>query len=339
MRQGRVGYAVIGLGHIAQHAVLPAFRHARKSRLVAVVSGDSQKAQRVGAQFGAKFSYSYDALEECLGNPAVGAVYIASVNGAHPRFATQTAARGKHVLCEKPLANTADECRQMVEVCRANDVRLMTAYRKYFEPSMLALKKLVASGELGRLRSIHTSFTNRLPEIGAWHVDPKLAGGGALMDLGIYCVNAARWLTDMEHLEASAYSWNTNPRRFAAVDENIAFQLKFPEGLVVQGSSSFTAARASFIQIHGEKGWAALNPAFPYSEPRRLFGKIGGRWFERRFRVIDEFSSELDYFADCIRNNREPQPNGIAGLRDVAVVQSIYQAAKTGRPVAIEFPL
>ena len=105
----------------------------------------------------------------------------------------------------------------------------------------------------------------------------------------------------------------------------------------MQGSSSFTAMKASFIQIHGEEGWAALDPAFAYNEERRLFGKIEGEWFEKRFKVIDEFSLELDYFAECILKNREPEPDGVAGLRDIAVIEAIYEAAELGRPVAIHF--
>ena len=125
------------------------------------------------------------------------------------------------------------------------------------------------------------------------------------------------------------------PARFREVEDNISFQLKFPGGLFLQASSSFTAAKASFLQIHGEKGWAALDPAFAYNEERRLFGKIAGKWFERKFKIVDEFSLELDHFASCIRSGRDPLPDGNAGLRDVTVIEAIYEAEKQGRAVAI----
>jgi predicted dehydrogenase len=334
-RPKRVGYAVIGLGHIAERAVLPAFRHAQKSRLVAVVSGDARKAQRLARKFRALESFTYDSLEEGLRNPDIEAVYIATNNSTHLEFTRRAAAAGKHVLCEKPLANTSEECRQMIEACRGANVRLMTAYRKYFEPSSVALKKLIAGKKLGRIKLIHSAFTFNLPAQQVWHLSRELAGGGSLWDVGIYCVNAVRWLTGLEPVEASAYSWSADPERFKEVDESIAFQLKFPGALYVQASSSFAAAKASFIQVHGEKGWAALDPAFPYNEEKRLFGQIGERWFGKVYGPSEEFHLELDHLAACVRANREPEPDGVAGMRDVAVMEAIYDAAKAGRSVPI----
>ncbi len=154
----------------------------------------------------------------------------------------------------------------------------MIAYRKYFEPASLELKKLITSGRLGRLKYIHSAFgivIRGRGKAGAWHLDPKLAGGGALPDVGVYCVNTIRWLVGEEPLEVSAYQWTTDPETFSKVDENIAFRLNFPHGLVAQATASFSAAQSSFLQVHGEKGWAALNPAYQYDEERCLFGKTG----------------------------------------------------------------
>jgi predicted dehydrogenase len=229
----------------------------------------------------------------------------------------------------------------MLEACRASDVRLMIAYRKYFEPASLELKKLITSGRLGRLKYIHSAFGIVLRgrgKAGSWHLDPKLAGGGALPDVGVYCVNTIRWLVGEEPLEASAYQWTTDPETFSQVDENIAFRLNFPHGLVAQATSSFKAAESSFLQVHGEKGWAALNPAFQWDLERRLFGQTGGRWFEKKFKIIDELALELDAFAESIRRNHEPEPNGVQGMRDVAVMEAIYQSAREGRAVPISMP-
>ena len=335
VKSKRVGYAVIGLGHISQRAILPGFRHAKVSRLIALVSGDGEKAKRLAEQFGAKHTYTYDTFDECLLNPQVEAVFIATPNSTHLEFALKAARAGKHVLCEKPLAITTVQCRQMIEACGKNGVKLMTAYRKHFEPSAIEFKHLIASGKLGRLKIIHTAFTVLLPPGDSWHLTKSLAGGGSLFDIGIYCINTVRWLTGLEPFEATAYSWTADPARFNEVDENMSFQLKFPEGLYLQGSSSFTAAKASFLQVHGEKGWAALDPAYAYNEERRFFGKIAGEWFERKFKPIDEFRLELDYFSECIHENREPEPDGVTGMRDVAVTEAIYEAARQNRPVAI----
>jgi predicted dehydrogenase len=336
-----VGYALIGLGGFAQRAVLPGFMHSKKAKLVALVSGDRSKAKRLARKFRAGAIYTYEELPACLSNPQVEAVYIATNNGSHARYAVQAANAGRHVLCEKPMANTVEECRQMLQTSRASNVRLMIAYRKYFEPASLKLKKLITSGKLGRLKYIHSAFgivIRARGEAGAWHLDPKLAGGGALPDVGVYCVNTIRWLVGKEPLEVSAYQWTTDPETFSKVDEHIAFRLNFPAGLVAQATASFSAAQSSFLQVHGEKGWAALNPAYPWSEERCLFGKTGDRWFEKKFKVIDELSLEIDAFADSIRRQREPEPNGTQGMRDVAVMEAIYQSAREGRTVSITMP-
>jgi predicted dehydrogenase len=335
----RIGYAVVGLGRISEMAVLPAFRHSRYSKLVAVVSGDEKKARRLAAKFGARDAYSYEKYDLCLSRPAVEAVFIATPNGTHAPYAIRAANAEKHVLCEKPMANTADECQRMIDAARDHGVRLMIAYRKYFEPASLALKKLIGSGKLGRLRFIHSAFTFCLARKPSdWHLDPKLAGGGALMDVGVYAVNTVRWLTRQEPVEASAYAWTVDPARFSEVEENIAFRLTFPGGLVLQATASYGAAQASFLHVHGERGWAALDPAFAYDEERRMFGKIGGRWFEKKFRCLDEFALELDAFALSIRRRRDPEPDGHEGLRDVAVMEAIYRAAREERPVPVTLP-
>ncbi|MBZ5545471.1 MAG: Gfo/Idh/MocA family oxidoreductase [Acidobacteriia bacterium] len=308
----RIGVAVVGLGGIAERAVLPAFRRSKKTKLVALVSGDERKARRLAAKFGARDYYTYDDYVLCLNHPQVNAVFIATTNGTHAEYTLRAAA--------------------------SDNVRLMIAYRKYFEPASRALKKLVTSGKLGRLKILHSAFTIYLPPgkaTPAWHFDRKQAGGGSLVDVGVYCINTARWLLDKDPVEASAYAWTLDPARFSEIEENISFQLKFPEGVVLQASSSFGAAQASFLHVHGEKGWAALDPAYAYDEERRLFGKIGGRWFEKKFKAMDEFVLELDAFADSIRRGRDPEPDGYEGLKDVAVMQAIYRSARDNRPSPI----
>ena len=336
----RVGYAVVGLGGIAQQAVLPAFAHSETARLVAVVSGDPEKARRLAGEFQAKHHFSYGEYAACLKNPEVEAVYIATPPGEHEKYTVQAARAKKHVLCEKPLAPTVDECRRMVRACRGHRVQFMTAYRKYFEPGSVALKKIIASGELGRLDVINTAFTEFRPagdSSPAWLFHRKLSGGGPLMDLGVYCVNTCRWLVDEDPVEAAAFRWSHDRKRFKEVEEGIAFRLNFRSGLVLQGTTGWGSAMASSVEVHGEKGWATLSPAFAFEEERRLTGKIAGKWFEQEFEAIDEFALELDAFAGCIRENRKPEPDGAQGMRDIAIIEAIYRAAKSGRPVAIRY--
>lgn len=332
-----VGYAVVGLGSISEISVLPAFGNCTKSRLVALVSHDQKRADQLGAKFGVRNCYSYANYDQCLSHPEVEAVFIASVNSQHAEQTIRAAAAGKHVLCEKPMATSVEDCRSMVEACKAHRVRLMIAYRKYFEPGSVALKQLASSGKLGRLKHMFSTYTEVVDpgKAQAWQLNPRLSGGGSLMDLGIYCVNTMRWVAGSSPLEASAHAWTEDPKRFSEVEDNIAFRLKHPDGLVCQGSSSFSAVAASFIQVHGEKGWAALNPAYAFEEERRLFGKIQGQWFEQTFKVIDEFALELDGFAGCIRRGHDPEPDGTEGLLDIATIQAIYRSARENRIVPI----
>jgi predicted dehydrogenase len=333
-----VGFAVVGMSSIAEFSVLPSFKNSKKCKVAALVSHDYERAKQLGKKFGVKDCYSYEDYERCLRQPEVEAVFIASVNGAHAEQTIRAASAHKHVLCEKPMANSVAECGRMVEACRANDVRLMIAYRKYFEPASVALKKLIASGKLGRPRHIFSTYTEIVDPVKAchWQLNHSLAGGGSLMDIGIYCVNTMRWLAGTSPVEATAAAWTDDPQRFSDVEDSIAFRLTHPGGLVCQGTSSYSSMAASFVQVHGSKGWAALNPAFAFEEERRFFGKIQGKWFEQNFEVIDEFVLELNHFADCIREGREPEPNGAEGLQDMATVEAIYRSAAENRTIRIE---
>jgi predicted dehydrogenase len=334
----RIGYAVVGLGSIAEISVLPAFRNSKKSKLMALVSHDKSRAQELGAMLGVKHCYSYENYDQCLSQPGVDAVFITSVNGAHAEQTIRAARAGKHVLCEKPMATSVEDCRRMVKACRANGVRLMIAYRKYFEPASVALKKLVSSGKLGRLRHMFSSYTEIVDpgKAKTWQLNQKLAGGGSLMDIGIYCVNTMRWVADSTPIDATAYRWTDAPKRFSEVEDSIAFRLTHPDGLVCQGTSSYSSMAASFLQVHGDQGWAALNPAFAFEEERRLFGKIRGRWFEQKFKVIDEFALELNAFTESIQRGRDPEPDGMEGLRDLATIEAIYRSAQENRTVPIQ---
>jgi predicted dehydrogenase len=271
----------------------------------------------------------------------VEAVYITTPPGEHEKYAVQAAKAKKHVLCEKPLSTTVDACRRMVKACRDNKVLLMTAYRKYFEPGSVALKKIISSGELGRVDIIHTAFTEFRPAGDStpdWMLKRKLSGGGPLMDLGVYCVNTSRWLVDEDPVQATASQWTRDRKRFKEVEEGIAFRLNFPSGLVLQGTASWGSVLTSFIQVHGEKGWASLSPAFAFEDDRRLSGKISGKWFGQEFTTIDEFALELDAFASCIRENRKPEPDGEQGMRDIVIIDAIYRSAKKNRTVSIRYP-
>jgi predicted dehydrogenase len=329
----------VGLGSIAQSSVLPAFANCKKARLVALVGRDRKKAQSLARKFGAANSYSSEEYAACLANPDVSALYIATPQGEHESLTVRAAEARKHVLCEKPLAATVEQSARMVDACQRHNVLLMTAYRKYFEPSTVYLKKLIRQGSLGSIDVIHTAFSElHVPGTSLpWLLDARLAGGGPLMDLGVYCVNTSRWLVAEDPMEVSAQSWQHDTARFREVEEGIAFRMNFRSGLVVQATSTYGAAPSSFINVQGTKGWALLSPAFPFEEERHLTGKIQGRWFERTFKPVDEFAPELDALAASIQTGGTVQPDGKQGHRDVQIIRAIYDSAAKHAPVTVKY--
>jgi predicted dehydrogenase len=335
----KIGFAVVGLGAIAQSSVLPCFARSKRAALVGVVGRNKKEARRLARKYEATSFYGADEYSACLANPKVAAVYIATPPGEHAALTIQAAVAGKHVLCEKPLAANVEESAQMVEACRRNGVLLMTAYRKHFEPSCLYFKELIQNGDLGRIDVIHTAFSElHLPGVSLpWLLDAKIAGGGPLMDLGVYCVNTTRWLMDEDPVSVTAQSWAHDSVRFSDVEEGISFRLQFPNGTVVQGSSSYGAALSSLVFVQGTRGWASLTPAFPFDEERRLTGKIRKRWFERRFKIIDEFVLEVDAFALAIQNKGVVVPDGVQGHRDMIILNAIYESAREQQSVGIRY--
>lgn len=336
----KIGYAVVGLGALSQAAILPAFAHTKKSQLVALVTGDRKKGTSLAERFRAAHVFTYEEFDRCLALADVDAIYIATPPGDHEKWTLAAASAAKHVLCEKPLAASVDQGRKMVKACRKNTVHLMTAYRKYFDPASVRLKKMVSEGDLGRIDVIHTLFTE-FRTVGdnspAWLFSQQMSGGGPLTDLGVYCLNTSRWLVDEDPICASAMLWARDQSRYSEVEEGVTFRLDFGSGLVVQGTTSYSAAFSSFIHVHGEKGWAELAPAFAFEEERRLSGKIAGKWFSKKYNPLDEFALELDYLAQCILENHQPAPDGEQGLRDLIIMQAIYQAAREGHPVNIRY--
>jgi len=171
----------------------------------------------------------------------------------------------------------------------------------------------------------------------AYSTSRKLCGGGPLTDLGVYCINTSRWLVDEDPVAATGISWVRDRRRYKEVEEGVAFRLDFKSGIILQGTAAYSAAFSSFVHVHGEKGWAELAPAFAFEEERRISGKVGGKWFAKTFKPIDEFVLELDVFAACIQEGREPEPSGEQGLRDIIIIDAIYRAVKQRRSVAIKY--
>jgi glucose-fructose oxidoreductase len=333
--QGRVRYAVVGLGHIAQAAVLPAFQHAKKNaELVALVSDDPEKRQELGDRYDVERRVSYDDFDALLQEGGVDAVYIALPNHLHREYTERAAAAGVHVLCEKPMAVTEQDCRAMIRACEENGVHLMVAYRLHFEPANLRAAELVQNGTLGDVRIFNSVFTMQVRE-----GDIRLrqeTGGGTLYDIGIYCLNAARYLFQAEPIEVFAFSASTGESRFREVDEMTTAVLRYPDERLASFTVSFGAADVSSYRLVGTEATLRVEPAYEYAGDLKHLLTSGGRTRERVFKKRDQFAAELDYFSRCIRDNVAPEPSGQEGLADVQIIEALLRSALTGRPVSLE---
>jgi glucose-fructose oxidoreductase len=330
----QVGYAVIGLGHIAQVAVLPGFANAKNAKVVALVSGDRKKLQTLSRRYDVPGQFMYDQFDECLADPAVEAVYVALPNDQHCDCVVRAAEAGKHILCEKPLAMDAREARLMIEAAAANGVKLMTAYRLHFEAANLATIELIKSGKLGEPRYFNSSFSYQVTDPD--NIRLKFdRGGGPIYDIGIYCLNAARYLMQAEPIAVSAMLARSKDQRFDEVEETGAVLLRFPEGRLATFMVSFGAADAARYEFVGTKGRVVLDPAYEYSEELKQTVTIDGKTEEKTFPRNDQFGGEIEAFSECILRNREPEASGFEGLADLRVIDAIFRSETTGRTISL----
>src|SRR3954471_7514378 len=326
----QIRYAVVGLGHIAQVAVLPAFANPRRnSRLAALVSGDDVKLKALSQKYPGDRTCSYEQYDELLKSGDIDAVYIALPNSLHCDFALRAARAGIHVLCEKPLAVTEDECESMEAAAREKKVKLMAAYRLHFERANLEAVETARSGRIGEPRQFSSAFTMQVVP-GNIRANREL-GGGVLYDIGIYCINAARSLFGDEPIEARAMVAGA----LGDVEESVAGLLRFPNERLASFVCSFGAAKVSHYRIVGTKGDLVLEPGYDYAGALRHKLTINGESRERRFAKRDQFAPELLYFSDCVLHNREPEPGAREGLADVRVIRALYRSAELGQAVEL----
>ncbi len=336
MKQSRrqIRYAVVGLGHLTQVAVLPAFKTARNSRLVALVSGDPKKQYKMARMYDVERLYSYEQYEECLSHD-VDAVYIVLPNHLHREFAVRALRCGVHVLCEKPMAVTSQECREMIGAAQQNKRKLMVAYRLHFERANLEAIKIAQSGRLGQLRFFSSDFAQQVVPENVRVTEPVSKGGGPVYDMGVYCINAARYLFQSEPVEVLATSASVHEARFRKTEEMTTVVMRFPQERIATFTASFGAADIGRYALIGTKGTITADPAYEYAQGLKLEIKIGDKSSKRAFPKRDQFAAEIEYFSNCILKNKEPEPSGVEGLADVRIVEAIYESARSGRVVRV----
>ncbi|HVY62207.1 MAG TPA: Gfo/Idh/MocA family oxidoreductase, partial [Planctomycetota bacterium] len=321
----RIRYGVVGLGNIAQVAVLPAFANARNSECVALFSSDAQKLKKFGRKFGVKGLYSYEQYDEVLARGEVDAVYIALPNAMHRDFTVRAAAAGVHVLCEKPMDASEAKCLEMIRACEDAGVKLMIAYRLHFEEANLKVVEVVKQGKIGEPRLFTATFTMQVREGNDTRLQADL-GASPMLDLGVYCLNAARYVFRAEPVEVFAYGARPNDGRFDEVVPTITAVLRFPGDRLAQLTASFATADCEEYRVIGEFGDVRLSPCFSYEEEYRIAVTIRGKTREKTFSKSDQFGPELVYFSDCILEGRDPEPSGREGLADVRAVEAILRS-------------
>jgi predicted dehydrogenase len=337
-RPGRkIRYAVVGLGHIAQNAVLPAFEHARRNSLLsALVSDDPTKLRTLGRRYNVPALFSYESFAELLEADLVDAVYIALPNSLHRPYTEAAARAGVHILCEKPLAETTEDCRAMIQAADEGGVKLMTAYRLHFEAANMRAVEIAKSGKLGDPRLFTSTFTMQVRP-GDIRLQRAL-GGGPLYDIGVYCIQAARYLFRSNPVSVMAMSASGKDKRFREVDEMTSGILRFPDDRIASFLVSFGAADVSSYRLVGTKGSLQLDPAYEYAGERRMKVTIDGKTKERTFKPVDQFAPELLHFSDCILQDKTPEPSGVEGAVDVAIVEALLRSAKSGRAESLDLP-
>jgi predicted dehydrogenase len=327
-----IGYALVGLGKLALKQLVPALGATRACRLTALVSGHPDKARRVAAENGVpeKNIYTYETFDRIADNPDVDVVYVVLPNAMHAEYTIRAARAGKHVYCEKPMAVSSAECEQMIAACRKANRRLGVGYRLHFEPYNLELVRLARSRELGAVKFIAATAGTIPVEPGQWRLDKKLSGGGSLVDIGIYALQAARYVAGEEPVAVSARQTITDPVKFKGIDETLAFTMTFGSGVVASCVSTY-AAHVSRVDVATDGGQFGLEPALYYHGIKGF--RSDGRPFS--FPDVDQFAAEMDDFALAVRRGTPTRVPGEEGLRDVRIIEALYSAAATGREVRL----
>jgi predicted dehydrogenase len=339
----RIGFAVVGLGRLALEEILPAFGQSMKAKPVALVSGSPEKLKTVARQYGIKpeACYSYEAFDRLHDNPDVKVVYIVLPNAMHREFCERAAKAGKHVLTEKPMSVSSSDGQSMVDACHKAGVKLMVAYRIQYEPYNRRAMELVRGRHYGRLVGYQGINTQTVAADGdqQWRHKKAMAGGGSLVDIGLYCLNTARFITGEEPTEvyATTYSPPGDPR-FAEVEETVQFTLRFPSHTVANCMTSYGARDDKRQHLNLEGAAIDMPNAFLYQGQRMAVvdrDDDATRTAELTLTPKNQFAAELDHMADCVLTGRTPYTPGEEGVQDHKLMEAIYESARTGHPVKL----
>lgn len=328
----KLGIALVGLGNYSTHQLAPALQETKLCRLAGVVTGTPEKEVRWAEQYDIAEAniYNYETYDRIADNPEIDIVYIVLPNGMHAEYSIRGARAGKHVICEKPMATTVEDCRAIITACEEADRKLSIGYRLHFEPYNEEAMRLGQSHVLGAPTAIAGDLSFRYggsPD--DWRLDRKMAGGGPLLDIGVYVIQGAIYTLGELPVSVIARTETQNQQLFHDVEETVYWQMEFPGGAVLDASSSY-GANANFLRVRTEDGHFSLEPAYTY-------GPLGGETSRGplEFPHVNQQALQMDAFADHILNGRPNRVPGEMGLRDNIIMAAIYEAAETERKVRL----
>jgi predicted dehydrogenase len=327
--------AILGLGNYATR-VANAMQHCSKSKLVGVISGTPSKIKDWQSRYNipAKNCYNYETYDAIKNNPDIDAVYIITPNGLHAEETIRVAKAGKHVICEKPMATSVKECEDMIEACKKANVKLLIGYRMHFESHTLEIVRMRKAGEFGKITFFQGLSGFTMGDPNQWRLNPKLSGGGSMMDIGIYSVNGSRYMTGEDPIWVNAVETKNDPVKFVAgIDETIQFQLGFPSGAVASCLSTYSMNWLDRFFLDGTNGFAELHPATSYDPTQGLTHKGPLNFPDTIHQAV-----QMDEMAEIILNEKIPilPVNGEEGMKDIKVIEGIYASAKLGKTVSLQ---
>ncbi len=329
-QQGKkLGIALVGLGGYAGGQLAPALQETKSCYLAGIVTGTPKKADEWKKKYNIPDAniYNYQNFDTIRDNPAIDIVYVVLPNSMHAEYVIRAAAAGKHVICEKPMAVTVEDCDRMIEACRKAGKMLSIGYRLHFEPHHQEVMKYGKEKTFGEIKNIVAD--HGMSDTKGWRLDKQLAGGGPLMDVGIYCVQAARYATGLEPIAVTAQRGPTTKDKFRDIEESLTWKLEFPGGITASSKSSYSE-ELNQLRVNTAAGWYELKPAFPYEG---IKGQTNNG--EMKFPQVNQQALQMDDFANAILQNRPTPVPGEMGRQDVKILQAIYQAMESGQRVEI----
>jgi len=331
----KVRYAIVGLGDIAQEAMLPGVEHTGNSEVTAFVSSNPEKAGELGKQYGITSCYSYEQFGDLLKSGTIEAIYLATPNWRHAEFIIPALRAGIHVLAEKPLEVNTAKCKEIVEAQRNSSAKLMVAYRLHFEPATVDLIGKIRDGELGTVHLFSSVFAQMVDPENHRAKNGDLAG--PVLDMGPYPVNAARYVFSAEPTEVVSAVGTRHPDSgLGDFDDTVAVTLRFPENRIAQFTVSYYGNKIDSYTVVGTKGNVVMSPGYMYGEPLKQQTTIAQKQSEKSFKNTDHFGGEMKYFSDCILNGTDPEPDGEEGYADVRVLEGVLRALNTGASQTLE---